>query len=319
MMKDIFKTNWFLVVVSILSAIVIWVYVVYQINPMYETTIRNVPVNYTGMSDDFDTGKFTILSTNSENVDIKIRGKRSVISKLKKDNINCSVNMSDVVADGSYTLPFSINFNVDGIEVLSKNPYNIVLNIDDVVTKEKEINIDTQGKPEDGFIAESVEYSPLKIRLTGARSIVNKIDSAGITVDLNGATDTISGRYKVKLYDKNGEEFTDDRISKNVTYTELKYNIFQAKSVEVSASLSSDTNNLGKKIKVSKIKPSKVTVIGDKRELMNIDKLKTKKIDVSNIKDGDTVTVELDELPENTRLEGDSMEVEITFKTTDNQ
>ena len=318
MMKDIFKANWFLVVVSILSAIVIWVYVVYQINPMYEMTVRNVPVNYTKQSDDFDTGKLTVLSTNSETVDIKIRGKRSVLSKVKRDNINCSVNMSDVVAEGSYTLPFSINFNVDGIEVLSKTPYNIVLNVDDVVTEEKEIKIDTEGTPADSFIAESVEYSPLKIRLTGARSIVNKIKTASVTVDLNNATDTISGRYKVKLYDKDGNEFDDDRISRNVTYAELKYNIFQTKEVEISATLSSDVNNIGEKIKVSKIKPTKVAVIGDKRELMNIDKLKTEKIDVSGIRDGDTISVKLDYLPENTRLENNKDEIEITFKTTDN-
>ena len=318
MMKDIFKTNWFLAVISVLVAIIIWVYVVYQENPMYETTIKNVPVNFTKQSDEFETGKLTVISSNSETVDLKIKGKRNVIAKVKRDSINCSVNMSDVVSEGSYTLPFSINFNVDGIEVLSKKPYNIVLKVDDVVTKEKEIKIDTVGKPADGFIAESVEYSPLKIRLTGARSIVNKIKSAGITVDLNNATDTISGRYKVKLYDKNGAEFTDEGINKNVTYTELKYNIFQTKQAEVSASLSSDVNAYGKKIKVSKIKPAKLTVIGDKRELMNIDKLKTEKIDVSNIKDGDVVTVKLDKLPENTRLEEKTEEVEITFKTSDN-
>ena len=317
MMKDIFKTNWFLAVISVLVAIIIWVYVVYQENPMYETTIKNVPVNFTKLSDDFETGKLTVLSSNTKSVDIKIKGKRNVIAKVKRDSINCSVNMSDISSEGSYTLPFSINFNVDGVEILSKKPYNISLKVDDVITKEKEIKIDTQGKPAEGFIAESVEYSPLKIRLTGARSIVNKIKSAGITVDLNNATDTISGRYKVKLYDKNGEEFTDERINKNVTYTELKYNIFQTKQVEVSASLSSDTNVYGKKIKVSKIKPSKFTVIGDKRELMNIDKLKTEKIDVTHVKDGDVVKIKLDELPEDIRLEEKTEEVEITFKTAE--
>ena len=317
MMKDIFKTNWFLAVISVLVAIIIWVYVVYQENPMYETTIKNVPVNFTKLSDDFETGKLTVLSSNTKTVDLKIKGKRNVIAKVKRDSINCSVNMSDISSDGSYTLPFSINFNVDGVEILSKKPYNISLKVDDVITKEKEIKIDTQGKPAEGFIAESVEYSPLKIRLTGARSIVNKIKSAGIMVDLNNATDTISGRYKVKLYDKNGEEFTDERINKNVTYTELKYNIFQTKQVEVSASLSSDINAYGKKIKVSKIKPSKFTVIGDKRELMNIDKLKTEKIDVTHVKDGDVVKIKLDELPEDIRLEEKTEEVEITFKTAE--
>jgi len=317
MMKEIFKSNWFLIGVSILSAIIIWIYVVYQVSPMYETTIRNVPVSFVKQPKDFTTGKLTLLSTGTETVDITIRGKRSNVSKIKRDEINCNVNMSEITSEGSYTLPFSINFNVDGIEVLSKDPYNITLNVDDVITSELKIECINQGTPADGFIADTVDYSPLKIRLTGARSVVKKVKKAKIIVDLTGATDTISGGYKVKLYDKDGKEVEDERIKKNITYTELKYNILQVKETSISASLSSDTNNRGKKVKVSKIKPSSATVIGDKRELLNIDKLSTEEIDVRYVKDGDTITVKLEELPENTRLEKKVTEVEVTFKVDD--
>jgi len=319
MMKDIFKTNWFLVVISILSAIIIWIYVVYQVNPMYETTIRNVPVNFTKQSKEFSSGKLALLSTSSETVDIKIRGKRSTVSKINRNSINCNVNMSEITSEGAYTLPFGINFNVDGIEVLSKAPYNITINVDDVITKELDINIDTTGTPAEGFIAESVEYTPLKIRLTGAQTIVKKVKDAKILVDLKNATDTVSGRYKVKLYDKNGQEFEDERIKKNITYTELKYNIFQTKDTEISATLSSDKNSRGQIVKVDKIKPASLTVIGDKRELLNIDKILTEEINVRYIKDGDTITVKIEDLPENTRLEKEVTEVEVTFKVVDEE
>lgn len=316
-MKDIFKTNWFIAVISFLCAIVIWIYVVYQINPMYEMTVKKIPVAYQNQSADFDTGKLMILSQNSDTVDIKVRGKRSVLSKVSRDDITCSINMSDVSSDGKYSLPLNVSFNIDGVEILSKNPYNITLEVDDVITVEKDIEIDVTGKPADGFIAESVEYSPLKIRLTGARSIVNKIDSASVSVDLTDVSDTISGRYKIKLFDNSGNEFHDDRISRNITYTELKYNIFQKKEISVAAALSDTVNRDGKKVTVSKIQPSKATVIGDRRALLNIAELETEEIDISNIRDGGTVTVKLKELPENSRLEGEAETVEVTFKVSD--
>lgn len=315
-MKDIFKTNWFVALVSFLCAVVIWVYVVYQINPMYETTVRKIPIKYMYQSTDFDSGKLMILSSNSETADIKIRGKRSTVSKLKRDDIQCSVDMTDADSAGTYSLALKVNFNVDGIELTSKSPYSINLVVDDVITVEKDIEIDVHGKPADGFIAESVEYSPLKIRLTGARSIVKKIKTALISVDLTGASDTISGRYKIKLYDKDGNLFSDDRVSKNITYTELKYNIFQNKSIDIEPALSGSANKNGEKVTVSKVQPSKASVIGDKRELLNIDKLETEEIDVSHIKDGDTVKVKLKPLPENARFDEDITEVEVTFKTT---
>ncbi len=315
-MKDIFKTNWFLMAVSLLSAVLIWIYVVYKLNPMYEMVVRKIPVSYLSQSEDFDSGKLTVLSANSDTVDIRIRGKRSTISKLKRDDINCSVNMSDVRNSGSYSLPISISFNTDGVELLTKNPYKISMTVDNVVSVEKKIEIETTGKPADGYIAESVEYNPLKIRLTGAKSIVNKVDKALISVDLSNAEDSIVGRYKVKLYDKNGNEFNNENINKNITYTELKYKIYQSKSIGINAVLSSDTNTYGK-VSAEKIKPDKITVLGDKRVMLKLDKIDTKKIDTTYIKDGDTLTVELEDIPDEVYLEDDVKKVEITFRVED--
>lgn len=315
-MKDIFKTNWFIMAVSLLSAILIWIYVVYEINPMYETVIRKVPITYTRQSEDFENGKLSVISMDSETVDVKIKGKRSTISKLKADDINCTVSMSDVQSAGEYSLPISVSFNTDGVELLSKNPYKLSMEVDNVITVEKKIEIETTGKPASGYIAESVEYSPLQIRLTGAKSAVKKINKAMISVDLTDAEDTIAGRYKVKLYDKNGNEFVDDSINKNITYTELKYKIYQSKNIDINAVLSSDSNYYGK-VSVSKIKPSSLEVHGDKRVMLKLDKIDTKKIDVSHVKDGTTLTVELEDIPEDMRIENDVKKVEVTFKVED--
>jgi len=72
-------------------------------------------------------------------------------------------------------------------------------------------------------------------------------------------------------------------------------------------------------VKVDKIKPASLTVIGDKRELLNIDKILTEEINVRYIKDGDTITVKIEDLPENTRLEKEVTEVEVTFKVVDEE
>lgn len=312
-MKDIFKTNWFLMAVSVLSAILIWIYVVYEISPMYELNMKKVPITYISRSEDFENGKLTVTSLNSETVDIKIRGKRSVISKLKKDDINCSVNMADVKKSGIYSLPINVSFNTDGVELMSKNPYKLSMTVDNVVTVEKKIEIETSGKPADGYIAESVEYNPLKIRLTGAESAVKNVDKALITVDLTGAKDTIVGRYKVKLFDKKGNELEDEDISKNITYTELTYKIYKTQKVDINPVLSSDTNMYGK-VGIKKIKPASVTAMGDKRIIMKIDGINTEEIDVRHVKDGDVLTVKLEDISDDVRFEGDISEVEITFE-----
>ena len=76
-MKKLFDSNWFIITLSVLVAVVLWIYVVYEISPTYETTIKNVPVNYVRNSEALANGKLHILSKSTETVNVKIKGKRA--------------------------------------------------------------------------------------------------------------------------------------------------------------------------------------------------------------------------------------------------
>ncbi len=314
-MKKLFKSNWFMFTISLLSALVIWVYVVYEINPIFETTIKNVPINYIKYSEDFSNGKLAALSKSSEFVNVKIRGKRGTLSKVTRDSVYCTVNMNDVNVAGTHKIPIAVSFDISGVELVSKDPYNVSVQVDKVVTEEMDIKVETKGTPADGYIYDSIEYSTDKIRISGPKSMVAKVKTAKISVDIGNKTESLSGRYKIMLLDKNGKEISDSGINKNISYVEVKCNILRLKEIDVSASLSSKTTYNGKKVTVTKISPEKLNVLGSKGALAALDKIKTKEINVGYIKDGATVTAKLEELPENVKLESEEIEsVEITFK-----
>lgn len=314
-MKNLFKSNWFQITFSILAAFIIWIYVVYEINPVFETTIKNIPINYVKYSEDFSNGKLTVLSHNSDTVSVKIRGKRSTLSKVTRDSVYCSVNMSDVNMAGTHKIPVTVSFDISGIELVSKDPYNVSVVVDKVVTRELSIAVETKGTPASGYIYDSIEYTNDKVRLTGAKSIVNKVDKAKVTVDIDGKSDPVTGRYKITLTDNGGKEIKDPGISKNISYLELTCNILRLKELEVSADLSSKTTSGGKKVSVEKIVPSHIRVLGPRAVVEAVDKLKTEEIDVSGIQDGDTRKVKLTELPANLEFEDEKTEdIEVTFK-----
>jgi len=314
-MKGLFKSNWFLFTVSLLSAVFIWIYVVYQINPIFETTIKNVPINYIKYSEDFNNGKLASLSKSHDTVNVKIKGKRGTLSKVNKDSVYCNVNMSDVNVAGTHKIPISVSFDISGVELVSKDPYNVTVQVDKVVTREIDINVETQGTPADGYIYDSIEYATDKIRITGAKSVISKVNSAKISVDIAGRTDSQNGRYKIILLDSDGKEISDEGISKNISYVELKCNILRIKQIEVAPKLSNKTNYNGKKVVAVKIKPDKISVLGGKNLLLSYEKIETEEINVNRIKDGETIKVKLAELPQNIRLEDEDLEeVEVTFK-----
>ncbi len=314
-MKNLFKTNWFQITFSILAALIIWIYVVYEINPVFETTIKNVPVNYVRYSEDFSNGKLTVLSENTKTVNVKIRGKRSTLSKVTRDSVYSTVNMADVNVAGTHKIPVTVSFDISGIELVSKEPHNVSVIVDKVVTRELNIAVDTKGTPADGYIYDSIEYTTDKVRISGAKSIVDQVDRAKVTVDIGGKKDPVIGRYKISLYDKGGVEITDSAISKNISYLELTCNILRLKELDIVAELTEKTNSSGEKVTVSEVKPAKLKVIGPRTVIDAMDKLKTEKINTSGIRDGKTVKVKLAELPENVEPEGEPVEeIEVTFK-----
>lgn len=314
-MKRLLKSNWFLFTCSLLAAMLIWIYVVYEINPIFETTIKNVPINYIKYSEDFSNGKLAALSKSHETVNVKIKGKRGTLSKVKRESVYCNVNMSDVNVAGTHKIPISVSFDISGVELVSKDPYNVMVQVDKVVTRELDINVETKGTPADGYIYDSIEYATDKIRITGADSVVGKVKSAKISVDIAGKTDSQNGRYKILLMDKNGDEVSDEGISKNISYVELKCNILRLKELKVSPKLSDKVTYNGKKVTVDKISPDKIAVLGSKTLLSSVDEIETEEINVNRLKDGDTVKAKLSELPQNVKFEDEEIkEIEITFK-----
>ena len=314
-MKKLFDSNWFTITLSVLAALIIWIYVVYEINPTFETTIKNVPVNYVRYSEELTNGKLSVLSKSSETVNVKVKGKRTTLARVTRDSVYCSVNMTDVDVAGTHKIPIAVSFDISGVELVSKDPYNAVVQVDKVVTQEMDIAVETSGTPADGYIYDTIEYSTDKIRITGAKSIVSKIKKAGITVDIANKTESQSGRYKIILTDANGNVIDDSGISKNISYVELKCNILRLKELAVNAVLSAKTTAGGKKVSVKSVTPAKLNVLGSRTAVEALDKLKTEKINVSYVKDGAEIEVKLEELAPGIKLEDEELEtIEVILK-----
>jgi YbbR domain-containing protein len=313
-MKKLFDSNWFTITLSVLVALILWIYVVYEISPTFETTIKNVPINFVRQSEELSNGKLHILSKNAETVNVKIKGKRATLAKVTRDSVYCNVNMADVDVAGTHKIPITVTFDISGVELVSKDPYNAIIVVDKVVTEEMDIAIETKGTPADGFIFDTIEYSTEKIRVTGPQSVVSKIKTAGITVDITGKTDSVSGRYKIILADSKGNEIDDSGISRNISNVEIKCNILQIKEIPVSPTFSSETTAQGKKVSAKNITPQKVTVLGPRSIVDSLTKIPTEEIKVSYVRDGATAKTALQELPEGVRLEEEVEVVEVELK-----
>lgn len=290
-----YQTDWFLRVISVLIAIVIWIYVVYEYNPQYETWVRDVPITYLNRGQDFDNGKMVILDTNTEQMDIKIRGRRRLVSAIDASNTTVTVDMSGITKEGTYTLPINVHFAADGVEVLQKKPYTQEIIIDRVITEEREIAVDTEGQLPAGLVVEGGTNSPETVKLTGPQSVIGNVAKCSIAVNFTDVRDDIKGLYKIKLYDAQNTVIESEYISKNIEYTEVYYAVLSTKTVPVTPKLSGTQTAEGLAVTAS-AQPAQVTIQGKALALEAVSALETTQIDIGSITQNRQVTAAL-ELP----------------------
>jgi len=305
-----YQTNWFLRISAVVIAVILWIYVVYVENPSYETWVRGIPVTYTNMVQEFEDGKLMLVETDDDTIDIKIRGRRRLISGIYNTEMVAMVDMLGITREGTYSLPVNINFGSDGIEILEKKPYNVQLTVDRVVSEQRDIEVNSKGSMRAGFVLGESTSSPATITLTGPKSLLERVAHCAITVDFSDVAQDVKGLYKIKLYDASNNEVTDERIIKNVEYTDVYYEVLPTKILTVKPALTKQTNANGNTIEATVV-PERVTVKGDAQILADITEIFTVPIEVSGVREAVTAQVGL-ELPEGVAFADDAISSTVT-------
>ncbi len=319
-MKPFYKTDWFLRIISLVIAIILWIYISYEQKPQYETWIRGVDVVQTNLSQDFENGKLVIMEGATDKVDVKVRGDRKDVSAVNQNNIVAIIDMLGVKSEGVYSLPISITVPMDGIEIVQKSPSHATIKVDKIVTVEKRITVDTKGTPAQGLVMGDMVIEPESVKLTGPESVINTVSSARVTVDLAQASQNPESLFKIKLYDVNDNEIINSLITHNIEYVQVHDLFAETKMVDVIVDIGEGVNENGEKLEYTILSSTMVQLTADSDVLNLLENITTEPIDVSAISE-ETESVTKLILPEGVKLvnEADAdVKVKI-YKSTSNE
>jgi len=310
-MRDFLKKDWVIRVISILVSLIIWIYVVYFQNPQYEKWIRDIPISKTNVSTDFTNGKLKIMETNSDTIDIKVRGSRKTIAKLNNQNIKVNTDMIGIEKEGQYSLGTNVVFSVGGVTVLNKEPYNFDITVDKVTNKKIKIDVKKEGTLKSGHEIDSQTITPETISITGPQSILNSISKAIINVDVSNKTSDIKGSYIIELLDSQNQNITYNDLSKSVESAEALFTIAATKEVKIVPNVKFKQPSDHKEVSVSVSGNKTVVIKGKSGVLDKISEIYTKEYTFATTENGNQALVELD-LPENVSLaEGEENKAKI--------
>lgn len=201
-------------VLSALIAFGLWMYVITVVSPGYEKTFYNIPVQIQNETVLAERG--LIITKNSDpTVKLHLTGNRVDLNRLNSANITITVDASKIYEAREQNLSYSITYpgeiTEDSISA-QKTPNAISLTVEELVSKNLNVVVDYAGKVPEGFTCdkENADLSAEMVMVTGPKSVMDKIQSAKVRVDLKGQTQTISGDYPISLCDAEGKAVSYD-------------------------------------------------------------------------------------------------------------
>lgn len=309
------KHDLLLRLLSLLFALACWFFVMGVNDPEIEMTVRNVPLNIAGEYSLQESFNMQIISGRVSDIDVKVRGSRSDLLRLKKNDIVAYVDVSGIEEAGNHNLDCTVRLPNSNLELANKKQLYLNLFIDTVTEIEVPVLAEINGSAAAGCVLGPAKLSPATVVISGPTTELRNISHAQVAIKTGTISESIFGEYSYKLIDKSGEEFTltygrkqTDKISANVP-------VHIQKTVPLTVSLHEFGSLSSENVTVD-IVPKEITLTGERSALESLESLSVTTVALSEISDsGYKATVKLN-IPEGIVNVSDisAVDVQITLK-----
>jgi len=273
-LKNIFEKDTTLRIISLIFAVAAWFYIMIALNPPTEVTIRNIPIHF---NDEYlyERGLVIINSTDLT-AQVRVQGSRTVVSALNPQNVLATVDVSHINSVGTHILPVTVSVPFRDVTIVSSNPLTVNIEIDRIVEVEMEIDVETTGRLQSGFIAGDFGISPATVVVSGASSVIGEIDRAVVTVSLTNQTDNFTNEQNIVFVDRYGREVPASLIEFDISTTEVSVAMLQYQSVPIVLNVEADIMNaIANGAYNVSITPETVTILGNPSVVSGVDEILT--------------------------------------------
>lgn len=285
-MKEKLLNNLGLKLIAVILAVLTWGIIVNITDPATDRTITGVTVHMLNEDALINRG-YTYEILEGSKIAVVVKGPTQKISSIAASDIYAT-------ADFSTLSPVSDYVNIQAvctkqgledykIEIVLKTQ-QVKLNIENRETKNFDVAINLLGNPASGYAVGNSEVSPMSVRITGAESIVERIESVVAEYDIEGASFDIAEAVKLKLYDAEGALVDDSSLTFSRDSVRVKIPILIRKVVPVSYATAGAVNA---DYEITDISPSitEIEIAGTAAALAPVTEIviPADKVDVSNL------------------------------------
>lgn len=279
-------------VIAFVAAVVLWLYVVGQVDPTTTGRITGVPVVFAG-EQMLAENDLALVDPGQITVDLTVKGDRSDVRKLVANSNRVTVT-ADVAGLTKGTHDVTLNITVPGsVELQKASIEEITVQIDDLMTKEIKVQVEYDGAFEVSQEAGNVTIEPSTIAVTGAASTVRSIDHLAAVVSVSELTEKTTRLTKpVTPVDANGNTVTHVQLA--ASEVQISAGIVGNKTLPLTVEMTGTPAD-GYEVEDFTY-PSTVTLSGPPSVIAEMTEVKAQAVDVTGLTENTVVTL-VPELP----------------------
>jgi len=275
-MMNKLKENFKIKIISLLSAMVLWTYVMAIVDPEETKLFENVPVTITN-TNELNEKDLVIYPEKDLTTSIYVTGKLSNLKKVSKDDINVYGQINSPM-EGKNEIYLKVSAS-QRISYEFKNSV-IIVTLEKVINEEKNIEINITGSGKNNVDTVILENNINKISVSGPRSLVDEVKMILGTIEVDNDLNNLPQSIKLQPIDSKGKvvqgvKLEKDSINANIT-------LLAEKTVPIKLNLS-DGTELDTNYTMSK---NTVTIKGKKDIVDSIDYIESQPVSLSEFLPG---------------------------------
>lgn len=208
-------------IMSVAVAVVVWLIVVNIDNPVGTNyyTLNNVELINKEYVESSDTiGKMCMPEQSQDSIRVAITTTKKIRDRIKVTDISAVADLQQAVSldTNPVMVPITVTCSIPGVSVndIKVTPQNLSVNLDEKETQEFVVNVSKgDTKPSKDYEVGSLTANPEKVRITGPKTLINKIDKVNAAIDLDGNTQDFSQDVNLTIIDKNQEPLSDSEMN----------------------------------------------------------------------------------------------------------
>lgn len=214
-MRRSWTQNWHIKGLALIAATIFWFFVLSSENTFFE-----FPDNLT--IEAFNVPEGLAVVNELGTAKITVRADQEVYKTLTPENFTVYVDLQGLAA-GSKRVDLSVNSKKSDVSVVSINPANLPVVLEELTTKQVPLIVELKGEPNENYVATLGESFETSITLSGAQSVLDEISEAVAILTLQGdESETFTRNVEIIARDEDGDEInqiTTDPRTIDVTAT----------------------------------------------------------------------------------------------------